>query len=69
MSAPSVVETKSGFVDINEYGNDDAWKNVSVPSVTGSPSSSTRESLSPNTLSPDLRAIATDYHDSMAVAA
>jgi hypothetical protein len=70
MATPSsVIETKSGIIDFNDFGNDSAWQNLSVPRHTETPSShatAQASSFDRHVMSPALRALATDYHDSMA---
>jgi hypothetical protein len=69
MATPSsVIETRAGIIDFNDFGNDAAWQNLSAPRhAEAAPSSSSAQgSFEPHVMSPALRALATDYHDSMA---
>lgn len=69
MANPSgTCQTRAGIVDVNEYGNDRAWENLgfSATTSTGSASLISEEAFRQHAIPSDLRAIATDYHDSMA---
>ncbi len=72
MNTPSgTFDTRAGIVDVNEYGNDGAWDNLSFSPTTstGSVRVVPGEVVEQHSLSTEMRAIATDYHDSMAAAA
>jgi hypothetical protein len=71
MTTPSgVFESPAGVHDVNEFGsNQEAWRNFSALAAAGTPSSTSRVALEHESMSLALRALATDYHDSMEMAA